>query len=125
MEENKRLSAEELEKALGQFCNGTDEITSLYPHVSITDGVKFLCQQAQCLWLIDVIASYQFLPRVAQEAFQVIDLRVDVEHKKGHIEVGDGNEHIIHRQEIPYTDFPLAHIRLYYTDDIVLLPQEY
>ncbi|PIQ23106.1 hypothetical protein COW36_03525 [bacterium (Candidatus Blackallbacteria) CG17_big_fil_post_rev_8_21_14_2_50_48_46] len=97
----------------------------MYPNVIITDGVKFLCEQTRCFWLIDCIFSYQTLEQIAKEPFQVIDLTVDLEKQTGLIVVTDGNEIELTRQDLEYTDFPLANIRLYYTDQTVLLPREY
>jgi hypothetical protein len=37
--------------------------------------------------------------------------------------VGDG--HVVLTKRIPYTDFPLAEIKLYFTDGVILLPSEY
>jgi len=97
----------------------------MYHNIIITDGVKFLCEQAQCFWLIDCIFSYQTLEKVTAEPFQVIDLTVDLEQQTGLIIVTDGNEQELMRQKLDYTDFPLSHIRLYYADQTVLLPREY
>jgi hypothetical protein len=37
----------------------------------------------------------------------------------------DGNGKIVLRKQIPFTDFPLAGITLYVTDNVILLPSEY
>lgn len=108
-----------------QGFTGSECFYRMYPNVVITEGVKFLCENAKCFWLIDAIYSYQTLKQVAQEPFQVIDLAVELEKHTGLIVVTDGNEVELTRQSLEYTDFPLAKIRLYYTDQTVLLPREY
>jgi len=49
--------------------------SSLYPKFLLTDGAKFLADEAECYWLMDIIGSYQrkLLPR---EPFQVWKLTV-------------------------------------------------
>lgn len=37
----------------------------------------------------------------------------------------DGNDTVVYRQELGYTDFPLPEITLYFTDNVILLPSEY
>ena len=124
MEEKTRLTPEQLAAALCGF-TGSEQFYRMYPCVIITDGVKFLCDQAQCYWLIDGIFSYQTIPKVAQEPFQVIDLAVDLEKRTGLILVTDGNDQELFRQVLEFTDFPMRAIKLYYTDQTVLLPWEY
>lgn len=119
-----KLSPEALKQGLAQF-SGTETWYPVYPNLMITDGVKWLCDHAACYWLLDCIFSYQLLPNVVQEPFQVIDLKVNLEEQTATISVTDGNEHELFLQELGYTDFPLSTLRLYYTDGVVLLPREY
>lgn len=65
------------------------------------------------------------LPKVVQEPFQVLELTVNLEKRTGLIQLTDGNNHELYRQNLRFTNFPLALIKLYYTDQTVLLPQEY
>lgn len=124
MAQKKGLTREEIEITLLNF-HGSEAFFRVYPKLIITEGVQYLCESAQCFWLLDAIWSYQMLKEVRNQYFQVINLSVDLEKRKGTIVVTDGNENEIHRQELDYTDFPLPSIRLYYTDDTVLLPKEY
>lgn len=95
-----------------------------------TDGVKYLCEQAQCYWLMDVILSHAPALRKAGEEFAIAELRV--KNSEGGFLLHDGNEpaRVYARQRIPYTDFPLAEIKLYVAaqgrnDFVVCLPSEY
>ena len=119
-----RLTPEQLQTALRGF-TGSEQFFRMYPNVIITEGVKFLCDQAQCYWLIDCIFSYQTIRKVAREPFQVLDLTVDLEKRTGLILVTDGNNLELYRQALEFTDFPLQAIKLYYVDQTVMLPREY
>ena len=120
-EDKKKLEASDLE----QF-TGTE---NWYQHwlrkCTYTDGVKFLAEQAGAFWLIDEVAISQTRPKVRGEEFQVWILDVDLEHKRGTLRCEDGNDHVVYRKEIPFTDFPLPTIKLYFTDGVILLPSEY
>src|SRR6266702_3260301 len=72
-----------------------------------TDGVKYLAETAGAFWLIDEVAINQSRPRVRAEEFQVWILDVDLEKRKATLRCEDGNDHVVFRKNIPYTDFPL------------------
>jgi hypothetical protein len=116
---------------LGQFCNGTSHY---YGHtigrLVYTDGVKFLCENADCYWLLDLIASYQDSAEVRRDEMlrnmQFWTLKVDLENKKGVAICERDTDDVAFSQDIPYTDFPLKEIKLYVgPDTIVCLPSEY
>lgn len=124
MANNTRLTPEQLKTALCGF-TGSECFYVLYPRVIMTEGVKYLCDQAQCYWLMDCLHSYQLTQHVAREPFQVLDLAVNLEQRTGLISLTDGNDQVLFRQSLPFTDFPLVTIKLYYTDQTVMLPWEY
>lgn len=78
-------------------------------------------------WLLDEIVLEQSNRRVEAEEFQVWKLTREV----GELESGatltcdDGDGNVVLTKRIPYTDFPLAEIKLYFTDGVILLPSEY
>ena len=106
----------------------------------LTDGVAYLCKNAECYWLLDVIASYQ--PKQLRKCeFQYWTLTVATEDipakreftqesmtegsgkissrkippvKKGSTVVtcSDGNGHTLIEQKVPWTDFPLNEIHM-------------
>lgn len=124
MDKQARLTPEQLQATLRGFI-GSEQWYRTHPNVLITEGVKFLCDQAQCYWLIDCVSSYQLIPKVAGESFQMVELTVDLENRTGTIVVTDGNDNELFRQVLEYTNFPLRALKLYYTDQTVLLPHEY
>ena len=86
-----------------------------------TDGISFVAEKAGAYWLIDLIASYQ---PVAEE-FQVWILK-----KSGHgyvVECSDGNDNIVIKQDLEYTDFPEENMpfKMYYCNETLMLPSEY
>lgn len=126
MENERPLSAEDVIARLRQF-RGADETEQVeaYPTLYLSQGVAWLCQETGCHWLMDMIYSFQQLPQIAREPFQVIDLAVDPEKHTGRVQVGDGNDNIVFSQDLRYTDFPLAKLRLYFSNRVVYLPQEH
>lgn len=124
-----KLSAHELETSLAHF-TGTDSYTRwsmLYPKFLLTDGALYLARNAEAFWLMDVIGSYQRKLLRTGETFQVWTLTV--KNDEGVVICDDGNGKVLVRQRIPYTDFPLASIKLYASWDgsnlVILLPSEY
>ncbi len=91
--------------------------------ISFTEGVKYMADKAGAFWLVDLIVSHQLDPKVHEEPFQVWTLTVD--DGKGIVLCEDGNGNEVTRQEIDHTDFPLQKIKLWFTDNVILLPSEY
>jgi hypothetical protein len=97
-----------------------------YPHL-LTDGVKFLCDEAKAYWLVDNLASH--LHEWPDEDFIVAKL--DVTNKKAELEITDGNEnrlgfqklHRIHR--FPLDTITLWAIRNELNSYTFMLPREY
>jgi hypothetical protein len=93
--------------------------------VLFTDGAKYLADRAGAYWLIDEIALAQrFEQKVAAEPFQLWTLTVAADHT-AILACENGNCDPVLKKEIPFTDFPLDEIRLYCTDNTILLPSEY
>lgn len=85
----------------------------------LTDGTAYLAKEAECFWLMDVIASYiPTLPSDEHFAIAVFKRK----GAGGHFELVDDipPRRYYATQEIEYTDFPLAEIKLYverFTDE--------
>ena len=113
----------EIESALAQFY-GTNEWhrwSVLFPY-TLTDGAKFVADECQAYWLMDAIASWQ-ASKLRGQPFQVWNLVVGDRSAVLICDNGNGKE--LCRQKIPYTDFPLPEITLYFIDGVILLPSEY
>lgn len=110
---------------LTQF-TGTDRYYRISKRHLLTDGTKYLAEQAQCFWMMDAIASH--LAEIGTADWFVV-VKTTVKRSKALMIYKDGNGHEHARQEIPYTDFPLADITLYACWDgehwVIMLPSEY
>lgn len=97
---------------------------SLNRQVLFTDGAKYLADQAGAYWLLDEIALAQrFQKSVAKEEFQLWHLIV--KDNTADLVCEDGNGRNVYVQHIPFTDFPLDEVKLYFTNNTILLPSEY
>jgi len=92
----------------------------------LTDGTKYLAEQAECFWMMDAITSH--LSEIGTADWFVV-VKTIVRNSVALMIYGDGNDHEHARQEIPYTDFPLPEITLYACWDgehwVIMLPNEY
>jgi len=94
-------------------------------NVLFTDGAKYLADAGGAYWLLDEIALIQPCDRkVAAEPFQVWTLSVRAD-RTATLACDDGNGNIVFTKELEFTDFPLDEIKLYFTDNTILLPSEY
>ena len=93
--------------------------------VLYTDGAQFLAEPGGAYWLLDIIAiAQQHELRVAQEEFQVWKLQVRPD-RSATVLCDDGNGNVVYTQEIPFTDFPLHEVKLYFANNVIHLPSEY
>ncbi|MDP3620630.1 MAG: hypothetical protein Q8R65_01760 [Polynucleobacter sp.] len=119
------MNAKELSSTLRQF-TGTEHYYRLYKDVVLTDGVKYLADEAKCYWLMDAIATYLrfFQPK---EYFACCKLKVV--NESAVLTIDDGNGTILASQNIEYTDFPLPQIDLYgvWSEEfwVIMLTSEY
>ena len=73
---------------------------------------------------MDIIAISQHEPSVRAEEFQVWKLLVNMD-RSATVYCEDGNNNVVFSQSIPYTDFPLFNLMLYFTNQVIHLPSEY
>lgn len=118
------VSQKKLLSELSGF-HSTEQYHKVYPNLMLTDGVHWLFHETCSYWIADMVYSYQSLPIVAKELFQVYDFKVNLEKSTAVMICTDGNENILKKKYIEYTDFPLESIRLYYQNNVLLLPSEY
>ena len=126
------MEAHPLAAQLAQF-TGSATFTrhGLVRSVLMTEGVAFLADEAGAHWLLDAISSYQREARARAEPFQAWSLVVNAATRSAVLAMTDGNSPTeIIRQEIDYTDFPLAKMELWAIaegDDhrVLMLPSEY
>ena len=110
---------------LTQF-TGTTAYYRISKRFLLTDGTKYLSENAACFWLMDAVAS-QLLEIGVEDWFVLVRLKCQQAQATLHFEDGNGHEHA--QQAIGYTDFPLNGITLYACWDgehwVLMLPSEY
>lgn len=97
---------------------------ALVRDIVFTDGAKHVADAGGAYWLLDEIALAQrYKRKVAAEEFQVWTLKV--KDHTARLTCDDGNGNVVYSKPIPFTDFPLDEISLYFCNKTILLPSEY
>jgi len=119
------MNTYELQNNLSQF-TGSENYYRVMPRLVITDGVQYLANQANMYWLVSLIYSRLTSQPIRTE---FVVARLTVSEKTADLVLDDGNDQIIAKQAIDYTDFPLDAISIYcsYQEKtwVLLLPSEY
>lgn len=123
---NSEISVEQLISNLKQF-TGTQQYARLTRTVVLTEGALYLAEQAGCYWLFDLYASHLSAINSNVEEFTCLKLsKVD---SSANVVIDDGNNNVLAKQFVEFTDFPLNAITLYacWAGDywVVMLPSEY
>ena len=91
---------------------GTEKYYRINPRTVLTDGTRYLAEEAGAYWLMDAIASY--LPQfMGKQDFIVAKLVRSSSNCSAQLTLDDGNGHVLDQQHIEYTDFPMTSIQLY------------
>ena len=118
----KTLSAADL----AQF-TGTEQWYrhSINRSILYSEGAQHVAEHGGAYWLLDEIALIQpYDQNVAAEEFQVWTLNVQPD-QTATLTCDDGNGNVVFTKQIPYTDFPLDTVKLYFANDVIHLPSEY
>lgn len=125
------IDVEALQQGLDQF-TGTEGYYRLhrdiFPNIVLTDGAKYLGEKAGATWLLTAIATH--MPMVRPGEWFVVCKLVVASNRSATLTIqSDDPGHIYARQQIPFTDFPLAEIKLYAARAgdgwVIMLPSEY
>jgi hypothetical protein len=123
-------TADEIKTMLPHFY-GTEHyhrFSRLFHNHVLTDGVKWLCENADCYWLVDAIASYHSKCRKDPmlRDFQIWKLKRN--GSEAVLTCERDTDDVAIRQKIPYTDFPLEDFKLYCAPSngfmVISLPSE-
>lgn len=131
--EQKMIDPIDLKNALAEY-SGSEHfyrVSAFARNFVVTEGVKFLADEAQCYWLLDIVVSY--LPEIqkADETFAVVLLERHAEGNGAVVRIVDDVPATVvyAEQDIEFTDFPLPEIKLYIGSDgehwTLMLPGEY
>lgn len=110
----------EINNVLPNF-TGTENYHRYLSGIHITDGVKYLAEAAGCFWLLDILVSAQQLPKVKKEEFQVLKFNKN----KMVVQIEDGNNNVVYKQKLQFTDCPLPEISIWFANKIIYLPSEH
>lgn len=114
-----------LEADLHQFIGTENYYKHPFTKTIFTDGVKHLADNAGAYWLIDYIAFKQVEDgEIGNCEFQVWTLDALPDHTAV-IQCTDGDENLMLKKRIDYTDFPIATMKLYYHHNVLMLTSEY
>jgi hypothetical protein len=116
---------ENLERNLKHF-TGTERYHRFHSTTVLTDGALYLAEQARCFWLMDVFASH--LTEIATD-HGVACLKLKRKGEGAQVVIDDGDENVLAKQKIEYTDFPLEEMTLFacWTGEywVIMLTSEY
>lgn len=90
-----------------------------------TEGVQYLAEAGSAYWLLDAILCPQ--PHVAElrrAEFQVWTLTVRNDRSATLVST-DGNDAELYSHSIPWTDFPLDQVTLWFANRTLYLPSEH
>lgn len=90
-----------------------------------TEGVQYLAEAGSAYWLLDAILCPQsHHPALARAEFQVWTLSVR-ENRSATLICTDGNDERLYVHLIPWTDFPLDGVTLWFANRTLYLPSEH
>lgn len=115
-----------LQADLNQF-TGTEGYYKYGHRILLTDGVKYLADEAEAYWLLDAIVSYQNDRRVKSNRMlrEIQFWELKVKDGRGELTcVEDSGRPPVIRQEVAWTDFPLESVKLYLENGVLMLPSE-
>ena len=105
---------------------GTERYYRISRRHLLTDGTKYLAEEAECFWLIDAAISH--LLEIGTADWFVL-VRTEVSGSQATMIYEDGNGLERARQAIPYTDLQLPSVNFYAVWDserwVIMLPSEY
>ena len=86
----------------------------------LSEGAVYLREACQCYWFFDIIAQQSVLHDEFQVTMRQRHSGVWV------VKFQDLNlEKVLYRQRIPYSDFPLLSVKLWYMNGVCYLPSEH
>lgn len=123
------MTKDQLLDELRQFY-GTEHYHRYMPGLVVTDGVKFLADNAGCYWLLDMVWSYLPALRKSGDTFFVVRY-AGTPGASGLFSITDDipANQTYAAQAVEYSDFPLDEIVMYLShaggDAVLMLPTEY
>lgn len=99
---------------------------SAFRNYLYTEGVQYVAEHGEAYWLLDkIFACHASVPRLSGEHFCGWELKKDADGQGAKLVCTDGNYNELYSENILYTDFPMASIKFYCVNNVLLLPSEY
>ncbi len=92
-------------------------------NVYFTDGIFAAAEKYECFWLIDLIFSWQLDDKVKAQPFQHWELK-RIKNFKFVAMCSDGNDNVVAQQYISFSDFTCDIFKLYFENNVLMLPSE-
>lgn len=116
------LSAQDLAQFTG---SGTFYRHALSGGCVYTEGVQYLAEAGAAYWLLDAILCPQpHHPALRSAEFQVWTLSVR-EDRSASLICTDGDDERLYVHPVPWTDFPLSSVALWFANRTLYLPSEH
>lgn len=120
----------QIQEYLQQFCGSESCYTIPMLKSRYTEGVKYLAEEGNCYWLVTDTAVIAKSLRHKSSFLVIYFKRFSKElqarlHKEAQITYADGNGTILFQQDYEITDLPLDELRLFFVEDMLMLPNEY
>jgi hypothetical protein len=90
-----------------------------------TQGTQSFCRDNEVFWFLDIILSYQTAQFKAANEFQVWKFLKNKTGNGGKVICEDGNDNILIKQSIPFTDCKKQEFKFWYKNDTIYLPSEH
>lgn len=117
------ISAQQLQSELDQ-CTGTEHYyRGPLNRYKFTDGVHIFADKAGAVWLLTDIALFLSKSELQNQEFLCIVLKV--KDQKADLIFEDGNDKVLFKRHYSFTDCPEGDWKLYFIDNVLLLPSEY
>lgn len=130
-------TVDELTEAIERFTGSEEFYRHPIGEFIYTEGVRYIAETCGAYWLLDLIGSHQIgiQRRHGEQAFQCWRLVPPPSFAEKaciaecHSDCEDdgtfSDAHLLARQRIDYTDFPLAvNLKLYFENNTLMLPGE-
>ena len=109
------MNAQELNAVLPQF-TGTENYYYHSKFLVLTDGVKFLADNAGAYWLMDIISSVMYKPTILREPFLTVNVKKNKTGKGAVVRIQNGDGKDFYVQRIKWTDFPMTDYTFFLED---------
>lgn len=118
------ITAQELHNNLFNFIGSEHHYVNYFLKYRYTEGVRYLRKQAEAFWLLEEINS-MYVKLKEQHSADFLSIKVISKNNKADIIIDDGNNNVLKKKHISYTDLPEGTYKFYLYDNTLLLQSEY